>query len=93
MGLLAYVIVGAVAGFLAKMVMPGNRNEPSGLIGTIVLGIVGAVIGGWAWNMFLNRPGARGVDIGSIFVAFVGSLIVIGILRLVTNNRSAASGR
>jgi uncharacterized membrane protein YeaQ/YmgE (transglycosylase-associated protein family) len=89
MGILAYIIVGLIAGFLAKLVMPGTRNEPAGFLGTMLLGIVGAVIGGWTWNIFLNRPGATGVDVGSIFVAFVGSIIVIGLLRLF--NRSSAN--
>ena len=82
MGIIAYIIVGLIAGFLAKMIMPGTRDEPSGFLGTMLLGIVGAVVGGWTWNIFLNRPGATGVDAGSILVAFVGSCIVIGLLRL-----------
>ena len=89
MGFWAYIIVGLIAGFLAKLVMPGSRNEPSGFIGTMLLGIVGAVIGGWTWNLMLNRQGATGVDIGSIFVAFVGSCIVIGLLRLFTKGSTA----
>jgi uncharacterized membrane protein YeaQ/YmgE (transglycosylase-associated protein family) len=82
MDILAYIVVGLIAGFLAKMMMPGVRNEPSGFLGTMLLGIVGAVIGGWTWNIFLNRPGATGINAGSIFVAFIGSCIVIGLLRL-----------
>lgn len=89
MGIIAYIIVGLIAGFLAKMIMPGSRNEPGGFVGTILLGIVGAVVGGWTWNIFLNRPGATGVDMPSIFVAFVGSCIVIALLRLFS--RSGAS--
>lgn len=82
MGVLTWIVVGIVAGFLAKLVMPGTRDEPSGFLGTMLLGIVGAVIGGWIWNLFLNRPGATGFDFGSIVVAFVGSIVVIGLLRL-----------
>lgn len=82
MGILAWIIVGVVAGFLAKLVMPGTRDEPSGFLGTMLLGIVGAVIGGWVWNLALGRAGATGIDLGSIFVAFVGSIIVISVLRL-----------
>lgn len=81
MGLLSWIIVGLIAGFLAKFVMPGTRDEPSGFLGTMLLGIVGAVVGGWVWNLFLNRPGATGVDIGSIIVALIGSCIVIGLMR------------
>ena len=87
MGLLAWIIVGVVAGFLAKWVMPGTRDEPSGFLGTMLLGIVGAVIGGWVWNLVLGRPGATGIDVGSIFVAFIGSVIVISVLRLFDRKR------
>lgn len=82
MSWIAYIVVGLIAGFLAKLVMPGTEDEPSGFIGTMLLGIVGAVLGGWIWNIVLHKPGATGVDIGSIFVAFVGSVVVIGVLRL-----------
>jgi uncharacterized membrane protein YeaQ/YmgE (transglycosylase-associated protein family) len=82
MGLLAWIVVGVIAGFLAKFVMPGTRDEPSGFLGTMLLGIVGAVVGGWLWNLFLNRPGATGIDLGSIIVALVGSCVVIGLMRL-----------
>ena len=87
MGILAWIVVGVVAGFLAKWVMPGTRDEPSGFLGTMLLGIVGAVIGGWVWNLVLGRPGATGIDLGSIFVAFVGSVIVISLMRLFDRKR------
>lgn len=90
MNWLAWIVVGLVAGFLAKLVMPGSRDEPSGFLGTMLLGIVGAVLGGWVWNLILNRPGATGVDIGSIFVAFIGSIIVIGLLRMFDRGRTAS---
>jgi uncharacterized membrane protein YeaQ/YmgE (transglycosylase-associated protein family) len=90
MGLLSWIIVGLIAGFLAKFVMPGTRDEPGGFLGTMLLGIVGAVVGGWVWNLFLNRPGATGIDIGSIIVALVGSCICIGLMRLF-DRRSIAS--
>ena len=82
MSFLAWIIVGLVAGFLAKMVIPGTKDEPSGFLGTLILGVVGAVVGGWIWSIALNQPGATGIDIPSVFVAFVGSAIVIGLLRM-----------
>lgn len=82
MGWIAWIIVGLVAGFLAKLVMPGARNEPSGFLGTLILGIVGAVLGGWIWNLILNKPGVTDINLGSIIVAFIGSCILIGLLRL-----------
>jgi len=87
MGWLAWIVIGLVAGVIAKMVMPGTRDEPSGLIGTMLLGIVGAVVGGWIWTLVLGSGGANGINLGSLFVAFVGSCIVIGVMRLF--NRSA----
>jgi uncharacterized membrane protein YeaQ/YmgE (transglycosylase-associated protein family) len=88
MSFLAYIIVGLLAGVLAKMVMPGTRNEPSGFLGTILLGIVGAVVGGWTWSLLFGGAGATGVNIASIFVALLGSCIVIGLLRLFSRTRS-----
>ena len=90
MSWIAWIIVGLVAGFLAKLVMPGARDEPSGFLGTMILGIVGAVLGGWVWNLVLNKQGATGIDIGSIFVAFVGSCILIGLLRLFDRGRTVS---
>jgi len=87
MGLLAWIVVGVIAGFLAKWIMPGTRDEPSGFLGTMLLGIVGACVGGWVWNLVLGRPGATGIDIGSIFVAFIGSVIVISLMRLFDRKR------
>lgn len=88
MGIIAWIVVGLIAGFLAKLVMPGTSNEPSGWLGTIFLGIVGAVLGGWIWRLVLHEPGATGIDIGSIIVAFVGSCILIALLRLFSGRRA-----
>lgn len=82
MSWLAWIIVGLIAGMVAKWAMPGTKDEPSGWLGTLFLGIVGAVVGGWIWNLFLGAPGSTGINIGSIVVAFVGSVVVIGLLRL-----------
>ena len=82
MSWIAWIVVGLVAGLIARMVMPGAADEPRGWFGTLLLGIVGAVLGGWVWNLALNRPGATGIDLGSIFVAVVGSCLFIALLRL-----------
>jgi uncharacterized membrane protein YeaQ/YmgE (transglycosylase-associated protein family) len=88
MGIIAWIVVGLIAGFLAKMAMPGTADEPSGWIGTMFLGIVGAVVGGWVWNIF-GAHGSMGINIGSIVVAFVGSCILIALLRLFSGRRAA----
>jgi uncharacterized membrane protein YeaQ/YmgE (transglycosylase-associated protein family) len=87
MGLLAWIVVGVVAGFLAKMVVPGR--EPGGFFATTAIGAVGALVGGFIWNVFFHRAGATGVDIGSIFVAFVGAVVVLIGYHAVTRRRTA----
>lgn len=88
MSWIAWIVVGVIAGLLAKMAMPGSANEPGGWIGTALLGIVGAVVGGWVSTLLFNSGGASGINIPSIIIAFIGSCIVIGVLRLVTRSSS-----
>ena len=84
-GLIAWLIVGAIAGWLAGMFMKGGGY---GLIGDIVIGIIGAFIGGWLFGLLM--PGTSAGLIGSIVVAFIGAVILIAILRAVSGGRSRA---
>jgi uncharacterized membrane protein YeaQ/YmgE (transglycosylase-associated protein family) len=68
MDIIAWIVVGVIAGWLAKLAVPGP--EPGGFIATMLIGIVGAVVGGWIWNL-MGSQGATGINIGSIFIAFV----------------------
>ena len=86
MGILSWIILGLIAGAIAKAIMPGTRNEPGGWIMTMVLGVVGAFVGGWVGSMF--GIGAGGL-FGSIIMAVIGAIIVIGLLRLLTGSRRA----
>ncbi len=81
-----YLIVGLVAGILAKAVMPGSRNEPGGWIMTIILGLIGGVVGGWLGSLF--GIGAGGI-VGAIIMSAIGAIVVICLLRLLTGNRRA----
>lgn len=64
--ILVYIVVGLVVGLIARLLLPGR--DPIGIIATIVLGIVGALIGGWIFGAIL--PDTKGVDwIGAILVA------------------------
>lgn len=85
MGLLAWIVVGLIAGWLAKIVVPGR--EPGGFFATMAIGVVGAIVGGWIWNLF-GAPGATGVNPGSILVAFVGSVVLLMLYHAVVNPRS-----
>jgi uncharacterized membrane protein YeaQ/YmgE (transglycosylase-associated protein family) len=85
MGILAWIVVGLIAGWLASQVMRGGGY---GLIGDIIVGIVGALIGGFLAANLLNMPNAvNGINITSILVAFVGAVILLAILRMVSGRR------
>jgi uncharacterized membrane protein YeaQ/YmgE (transglycosylase-associated protein family) len=84
MSVLGWIIVGLIAGWLAKLVVPGR--EPGGFFATMAIGIVGAILGGWLWNAF-GHVGATGVDFGSILVAFVGSVILLVLYHAAIGNR------
>jgi uncharacterized membrane protein YeaQ/YmgE (transglycosylase-associated protein family) len=75
-GLLAWLIVGAIAGFLAGQLMKGGGY---GLVGDIIMGIIGAFVGGFLANL-LGLSGSMGL-IGSTVVAFVGACVFIAIVR------------
>ncbi|HEY1416121.1 MAG TPA: GlsB/YeaQ/YmgE family stress response membrane protein [Caulobacteraceae bacterium] len=73
MSLIAWLVVGLIAGFLASKVV--NRTG-SGIIMDIVLGVVGAFVGGFIFNYF-GHSAPTGINFYSIFVAFVGAVIVL----------------
>jgi len=85
--LLIWIVVGIIAGWLAKVVVPGEG--PGGLLGDLIVGVIGAILGGWIWNYF-GHSGVTGLNLGSIFVAFVGGVVLLLIMRLFTRRRSAA---
>ena len=83
-GVIAWLVVGLIAGWLAGQFMSGGGY---GIIGDIILGIVGALIGGFLFGVFF--PGTSVGLIGSIIVAFIGAVILIGIARALTRGRSS----
>ncbi|MCL5951655.1 MAG: GlsB/YeaQ/YmgE family stress response membrane protein [Chloroflexi bacterium] len=81
MGILSWIIVGLIAGWLAGMVMRGGGY---GLVGDIIIGIIGALIGGFlASAVFGVANPVNGVNLVSIIVAFIGAVILVAILRAV----------
>jgi uncharacterized membrane protein YeaQ/YmgE (transglycosylase-associated protein family) len=83
-GLIAWLVVGLIAGWLAGQFMKGGGY---GVIGDIILGIVGAFIGGFLFSLVL--PGSSVGLIGSIVVAFIGAVILIALARAMTRGRAA----
>lgn len=85
MGIVAWIVVGAIAGFITNMIMGGKE----GVIGTIILGIIGAVVGGWVAGTVLKIADVTGINIESIIVAVFGGVIVVAAYRLITGRRAA----
>lgn len=83
MGIIAWIILGLIAGAIAKAVMPGK--DPGGLIVTTLLGIVGALLGGFlATALFNVDPNDGFFDLSSWLSAIVGALILLAVYRAVT---------
>jgi uncharacterized membrane protein YeaQ/YmgE (transglycosylase-associated protein family) len=84
MGILSWIVVGLIAGLLAKLILPGDN--PGGLIVTTVIGMVGAVVGGFVIGI-LGGAGATGFNVWSILVATLGAIILLFVYRLFTGGR------
>lgn len=78
MNILLWILFGALAGWLASVIM-GTREQ--GLLTDIVLGIIGAILGGWLFNRF-GAAGVTGFNLGSLLVAVVGAIVVLAIAKL-----------
>ena len=81
-GLLAWLVVGLIAGWLAGQFMRGGGY---GLVGDLAVGVIGAFIGGWLFGFLL--PGSSAGLIGSIIVAFIGAVVLLAVLRAVAPRR------
>ena len=86
MGIIAFIILGAIAGAIAKALMPGD--DPGGWIMTTIIGIVGALLGGFiAGALFNADPLDEFFDISTWLTAIVGSIILLVIYRLIVSRR------
>jgi uncharacterized membrane protein YeaQ/YmgE (transglycosylase-associated protein family) len=84
-GIIAWIVLGAIAGWITNMIMGGRE----GVIATIILGIVGAVVGGWLAGTVLKVADVTGVNVESIVVAVIGAVIVVAVYRMVIGRRTA----
>jgi uncharacterized membrane protein YeaQ/YmgE (transglycosylase-associated protein family) len=80
--LIVWLVVGFIAGYLAKLIMPGP--DGGGILATIVLGIVGAIVGGWLGRSFFDTAAGDGFSIMGLVFAVIGALVVLAIYRLAT---------
>lgn len=88
MGIFAWIILGGVAGALAKWIMPGD--DPGGFFVTIIIGIAGALVGGFVAKP-LGFDGVTGFNLGSIAIAIVGALILLFAYRMFKSKQGGAA--
>jgi uncharacterized membrane protein YeaQ/YmgE (transglycosylase-associated protein family) len=87
MGILAWIVLGLIAGAIAKALMPGR--DPGGIIVTMLIGIVGAFIGGFLGTTITGK-GLNGFSLSSIVLAIVGAMLLLWVYRLTTRTRTTA---
>jgi uncharacterized membrane protein YeaQ/YmgE (transglycosylase-associated protein family) len=79
MSIIAWLVVGLIAGWLAGMVMKGGGY---GLVGNLIVGGLGALLGGWLAGALFGGDYLSGINIPTIVVSFIGAVILIAIVRL-----------
>jgi uncharacterized membrane protein YeaQ/YmgE (transglycosylase-associated protein family) len=85
MGILSWIVVGLIAGWLAGQVMRGGGY---GLIGDVIVGVVGGLLGGWIASSLLHiGAGVNGINLESIVVAFLGAVVLLVLLRVLGGGR------
>ncbi|MEL7603810.1 MAG: GlsB/YeaQ/YmgE family stress response membrane protein [Bacillota bacterium] len=81
MGLLSWIILGALAGWVASIIMKKNRSM--GAVANIIVGVVGALLGGFIMNLIGAEADITGFNLTSFLVALLGSVIVLAIINLI----------
>ena len=82
MSIIAWIVVGAIAGWIASKVVPGD--EGYGVLGGLIAGIVGAILGGFLFGALTNTDWTTGINIGTLVAAIVGAIIVVFVWNMVT---------
>jgi uncharacterized membrane protein YeaQ/YmgE (transglycosylase-associated protein family) len=88
MGIIAWIVVGLIGGLIAKALMPGD--DPGGIILTILLGIAGAIVGGFISVAAGIGNGVDDFDIGTIVLSALGAVLILGLYRIVIGQRRGA---
>jgi uncharacterized membrane protein YeaQ/YmgE (transglycosylase-associated protein family) len=90
MGIIAWIVLGAIAGWLAGLLVKGD--EGMGIIMHIILGIVGGLIGGWIVAAITGVHFMDKLDIGSIIVAVIGAVVLVVVVNMVQGRTRTGSG-
>ena len=86
MGIISWILVGLLAGLLAKLIMRGD--DPGGIIVTVLIGVAGAFVGGLVVGL-LGGSGVTGLNVWSILVATLGAIILLAVYRLLAGRRAS----
>ncbi len=81
MGLISWLVVGLIAGVLAKLIIPGE--DPGGFLATVFIGMIGALVGGLIVGVF-GGTGVSGINVWSILVATLGAIVLLAVFRVFT---------
>ncbi|UCR88471.1 GlsB/YeaQ/YmgE family stress response membrane protein [Mycetocola spongiae] len=87
MNFIAFLILGLIAGSIAKAILPGRQN--GGWFSTLILGVIGAVVGGWIGSLLFGAKVDAFWDLGSWVLAIVGSIVVLAIFGAITGRKKA----
>ena len=85
MGIVSWIVLGAIAGFIANMLVGGGE----GVIGTIILGIVGAIVGGYIASALFHKGDVSGLNLESIVISVLGAILVLFVYRAMSKRRTA----
>ena len=85
MGIIAWIVLGAIAGWITNLIMGGKE----GVVATVLLGIVGAVVGGFLAGTILKVADVTGINVESVVVAVIGAVIVVAVYRFFVGRRTA----
>lgn len=88
MGIIAFIILGLIAGAIARLILPGK--QPGGWLATLVLGVIGAILGGWLGSLLFDRGLEEFWSIQTWLLAIAGSIVVLLIYSAVVGRRNRA---
>jgi uncharacterized membrane protein YeaQ/YmgE (transglycosylase-associated protein family) len=86
MNIIGWVVLGGIAGWLASIVM--KRNSQMGLVANVIVGVVGAAIGGWLVTQF-GGAGVTGFNLSSLLVAILGAVVLLAVINMFAGRRRA----
>ena len=84
MSIIAWLVVGLLAGWIANMIMSSGAG---GLLADLAIGIVGAIVGGFLMGLVTGQDYTTGINIPTILVSIVGAIVIIAVYRLLTHQR------